>query len=348
MNMTLISFVLYYGIFVYTIWDGWIIDRWRIIGILSVWPGFILNSATTWYVGGSGLLHVGALCVGGLIHVFGSGVGGLVHVFGGGVGGGALGERSGLVGVAGLVHVGWGGLAHSASSGDIVVAARSSNVGVSLTTGHIGGVGGVWGFNFASAFCSDVLGTLSNNVFFSFGVVDDLSLNRQILNSFPDSFHWFIFHNGLFYFFGNVFHLSFDSVVIGDGSFHWDSLAMDYFFIFDDLAFVGYSVDTFYLVVLDVFFLEWDVFDPTFNWDFFCNHFLSNVRSGYIASIHHLRAGGLVGSSLVGSYWLGANVGAALDLGSICVAYCLSRSVFGGIHRLRAYLVWTRICFIYW
>lgn len=54
-----------------------------------------MSSATTRYIGGGRLLYVGALCVGGLVHVLGRGVGG-----------GALGERSGLVGVAGLVHVG--------------------------------------------------------------------------------------------------------------------------------------------------------------------------------------------------------------------------------------------------
>jgi len=122
----------------------------------------------------------------------------------------------------------------------------------------------------------DVL-SLSGNVVVSFWVVDDLGLNWEILDSFPDSFDWFVFDDCLFDFFWNVFDLSFNGIVIGDGSFDWDSFSSGDFFVFNDFSFVGNSLDSFDLIVFDVFLFEWNVFNSGFDWDLFGNDFLDQI-----------------------------------------------------------------------
>lgn len=106
----------------------------------------------------------------------------------------------------------------------------------------------------------DVL-TLSGDVVVPFWVVDDLGFNWQILDSFPDSFDWFVLNDGFFDFLWNVFDLSFNGIIVGDGSFDWDSFSSGDFLILDDFSFVWDSFDSFDLVVFDVFLFEWNVFD---------------------------------------------------------------------------------------
>ena len=122
----------------------------------------------------------------------------------------------------------------------------------------------------------DVL-SLSDNVVVPFWVVDDLGFDWEILDSFPDSFDWFVFDDCLFDFFWNVFDLGFNGIVIGDGSFDWDSFSSGHFFVFDDFSFVGNSFDSFDLIVFDVFLFEWNVFDSGFDWYLFGNNFLNKI-----------------------------------------------------------------------
>ena len=99
------------------------------------------------------------------------------------------------------------------------------------------------------------------------------------MNSFPDSFDWFIFYDCLFDFFWNVFNLSFNGIIISDSSFDWNSFSSGNFFIFNDFSFIWNSFDSFDLIVLDVFLFEWNVFNSRFDWDLFGNDFLGQALS---------------------------------------------------------------------
>jgi hypothetical protein len=159
----------------------------------------------------------------------------------------------------------------------------------------------VYSFSSNSTLAWDISGTLMFNVtsldnfsllwdvVISFWVVDNLSLDWKILDSFPDSFDWFIFNDGLFNFLWDVFNLSFNGIIVGDSSFDWDSFSVGHFFVLDDFSFVWDSFDSFDLIVFNVFFFEWDVFDSAFNWDFFSNNLLGKILSDLGVS-----SGGLV------------------------------------------------------
>lgn len=131
----------------------------------------------------------------------------------------------------------------------------------------------------------DVL-TLTSDVVVPFWVVDDLGFNWQVLNSFPDSFDWFVFNDGFFDFLGNVFNLSFNGIVIGDGSFDGDSFGSGDFLILYDFSFVWDSFDSFDLIVLNVLLFERNVLDSGFDWNLFGDNLLgealtdSGVSSG--------------------------------------------------------------------
>ena len=99
------------------------------------------------------------------------------------------------------------------------------------------------------------------------------------MNSFPDSFDWFIFYDCLFNFLWNVLNLSFNGIIISDGSFDWNSFSSGNFFIFNDFSFIRNSFDSFDLIIFDVFLFEWNVLNSGFNWDLFGNDFLSQALS---------------------------------------------------------------------
>lgn len=141
---------------------------------------------------------------------------------------------------------------------------------------NVGGTSsGVTSFNVTGL---DVL-TLAWDVVVSFWVVDNLGFNWQILNSFPDSFDWFIFNDSLFDFFWNIFDLSFNGIIIGNGSFDWDSFSSGDFFIFNDFSFIWNSFNSFDLIVFNIFLFEWNVLNSWFDWDLFGNDFLGQALS---------------------------------------------------------------------
>ena len=130
----------------------------------------------------------------------------------------------------------------------------------------------------------DILSSLSSNILFSFWVVNDLSLNGEILNSFPDFFNWFVFNNSFFNFFGNIFNLSFYSIVISDSSFNGDSFIVNNFIIFNNFPFKGNSFNPFNFVIFNVFLFERNVLNSAFNGNFFRNYFLSKICSNLVSS----------------------------------------------------------------
>lgn len=102
---------------------------------------------------------------------------------------------------------------------------------------------------------------LAGNVVVPFWVVDDLGLDWQVLNSFPNSLNWLVFNDGLLDFLWNVLDLSLDGIVVSDGSFDGDSLGSGDFLILDDFSFVWDSLNSLDLIVLNVLLLEWNIFD---------------------------------------------------------------------------------------
>lgn len=112
---------------------------------------------------------------------------------------------------------------------------------------------------------------MTSYIFFSLWIVDDLGFNWEILNSFPGSFNWLIFNNSLFDFLGDVFNLSFNGIIVSNGSLDWDSVGMDNFFILYDFFFIGNSFNSLDSIVLNVFLFEWNVLDSAFDWDFLSN-----------------------------------------------------------------------------
>jgi hypothetical protein len=157
-----------------------------------------------------------------------------------------------------------------------------STLKIGSATLNVIGVGGghtllvAWRVSSLDVAGLDVL-ALPSDVVVSFRVVDDLSFNWQVLNSFPDSFNWFVFNDSFFNFLGNVFDLGFNSVVVSDGSFDGDSFSSGNFFVFDDFSFVWNSFNSFDLIVFNVFLFEWNVFDSRFDWDFFSDDLLGKA-----------------------------------------------------------------------
>jgi len=117
--------------------------------------------------------------------------------------------------------------------------------------------------------------TWARDVVISFRIVDNLSFNWKILNSFPNSFNWFVFNDCLFDFFWNILDLSLNCIIVSDSSFNWNSLGSGYFFVFNDLSFIWNSFNSFDLIIFNIFLFEWNVFDSGFNWNFFGNNFLN-------------------------------------------------------------------------
>lgn len=130
----------------------------------------------------------------------------------------------------------------------------------------------------------NILSSLSSNIFFSFWVVNNLSLNWEILNSFPCFFDGLIFNNSFFNFFWDIFNLSFNSIIICDGSFNWNSLIMNNFIIFYNLSLIRNSFNSFYLIIFNIFFFERNIFNSAFNWNLLCYNFLSKVICNYLCS----------------------------------------------------------------
>ena len=165
------------------------------------------------------------------------------------------------------------------SSLDVGGGVTSLNWVSSLNIGGVGGNSsllvsrGISSFNVTSL---DVL-ALAGNIIVPFWVVDDLGLNWQVLNSFPDSFDWLVFNDGFFDFFWNVLDLSFDGIIVSNGSFDGDSFGSGDFFVFNDFSFVWDSFNPFDLIVLNVLLLEWNVFDSGFDWDLLSDDLLGQA-----------------------------------------------------------------------
>ncbi len=130
-----------------------------------------------------------------------------------------------------------------------------------------------------SSLDADVLSSdlsLGGDVVVSLGVMNDLGLNWDILDSLIDALHWLLNHNGLLNFSSDVLNLSLNGIVVGDGSLNGHSHAADDFFVFNDFSLNGNLVDLLNLLVFNVFLLEGDVLNSALYWDLSSNCFVGS------------------------------------------------------------------------
>lgn len=124
-------------------------------------------------------------------------------------------------------------------------------------------------FVFVDVSSLNVFSTLSGNIFFPFWIVNNLSFNRKILNSFPGSLDGLVFDDSLFNFLGNVFNLGFNSIVVSNRSFNWNPLVVHHLFIFHYFSFIRNPFYPFNFVVFNIFLLKWNVLYSALHWDLF-------------------------------------------------------------------------------
>ena len=162
------------------------------------------------------------------------------------------------------------------------------------------------------------------------GVVDDLGLDGDVLDSLVGLLDGFLDHDGLLDFPLDVLHLGFNGVVVGDGPLIGDSLVSDDLFVFDFLVFDGHLVDLLNLFVFGVFLLEGDVFDSALDGDVVSNGSGSSFSSDGSFSVSSLLVDnfspvtldGVLGNTLVLVGFGGGGVSCGLlDVGGLGVGF---------------------------
>lgn len=159
-----------------------------------------------------------------------------------------------------------------------------SRVSSSISNGSSSSVANVSSSSVANVSSSSVTSGLdisssAGNIFFSLWVVNNLSLNWEILNSFPSSFNWFIFYNSLLNFLRNIFDLSLNSIIISNSSFNWNLNNSSNLLILSNLSFEWNSFYSFDLIIFDMFSFKRNIFDSAFDWNFFSDWSMSNSWS---------------------------------------------------------------------
>ena len=121
--------------------------------------------------------------------------------------------------------------------------------------------------------------SLGRDVVITFWVVNNLSFNGDILNSFVDTLNWLLNHHGLLDFSTDVFDLSLNGIVISDSSLIGNSLVADNLLVLDDLSLNWDLIDLLDLLILDVFLLERNILDSTLNWNLLSNGLVNSTLS---------------------------------------------------------------------
>lgn len=132
--------------------------------------------------------------------------------------------------------------------------------------------------------------SLGRSVVFSLWVMNDLSLDGDVLNSFVYFFDGFLHHDCFFDFSADIFDLGLDCIVVGDCSLHRDPLIPDDFFILNDFCFVGNLINLLHLFILNVFLFEGHVLNSAFH---------GNIRSHLSLSAYCGRVGSILRHSHV-------------------------------------------------
>lgn len=104
-----------------------------------------------------------------------------------------------------------------------------------------------------------------------FWVVNDLSFNWNVFILFNFSFSSNVIDLFFWDILWNILTKIFDSIVIGNGDFSWNTFDSNFFFIFDNFSFFGNSFDSRLVSVFNNFFFEWNVLNSTLSLDNFLN-----------------------------------------------------------------------------
>lgn len=121
--------------------------------------------------------------------------------------------------------------------------------------------------------------SLGRDVVITLRVVNDLSLNGDILNSLIDTLDGFLNHHGLLDFSTDVLDLSLNGIVVSDGSLIGNSLIADNLLVLDDLSLNWDLVDLLDLLILNVLLLERNILDSALNWDLLSNGLVDSTLS---------------------------------------------------------------------
>lgn len=177
---------------------------------------------------------------------------------------------------------------------------------------------------------------LSRDVVITLGVVNNLSFNGNILNSFVDSLNGLLNHHGFFDFSSDVLDLSFNGIVVSDGSLIGDSFVSDDLLVLNDLSLDWDLVNLFDLFILNVFLLEGNILDSALNWDLLSNGLVDStlpVSSGTIGI--STSANGIVSSSSSNSIGIGTSINGIGGSGSGTRGINLLLGGVVGLGRLR-------------
>ena len=166
------------------------------------------------------------------------------------------------------------------------------------------------------------------------GVVDDLGLNGDVLDSLVGLLDGFLDHDGLLDFPLDVLHLGFNGVVVGDGPLIGDSLVSDNLFVFNFLIFNGHLENLLNLLVFNVFLLEGDIFNSALDGDIssngsgsfshnssLCSNSSFSVSALLVDNFPPVALNGVLGHTLVFVGFGGGGVACGLlDVGGLGVA----------------------------
>ena len=135
------------------------------------------------------------------------------------------------------------------------------------------------------------------------GIVNNLGLNRNVLDPLIDAFNWLFDYHNVLDFFPDVLDLGLNGVVVGDSLLDRDSFSSDDLVIFYDLVLIGDSIDLFHLVILRVFSLEGNVLYTTLSVDLTSVRVRCVLRQRRVGSLTGIGgvSAGLVGRARVGS-----------------------------------------------
>lgn len=102
-----------------------------------------------------------------------------------------------------------------------------------------------------------------------FGVVYDLSFNRDVFVLFNFSFLSYVLNLFFRDILRNILPQVFDGIIVSDSYFSWNFFDSSLFSVLCDFSGSWDSLDSSFLSVIDDFFLEWHIFDSAFSLDDF-------------------------------------------------------------------------------
>jgi len=130
--------------------------------------------------------------------------------------------------------------------------------------------------NNTNVFCS--VGGFGGNVAFSLGVVNNLSLNGDVLDSLMNLLNSLFFHVGLLNFPSDVFNLSFHCIVISDSSGNSNSFISNNLIIFNDFTLNWDLIDLLDLLIFHIFLFKGNIFNSALHGDILSHDLVSSTQ----------------------------------------------------------------------